>query len=101
MTMEEALISCKKCGKMVPANDMRMAGKDFWVCNRCFERETIFSKAIEDIKTEKEPHFKDPRKKEYMCGSCGFSFEKVDFKEEQMCPYCGEKGTVRLRKLSF
>lgn len=97
------MLRCGMCGKREAADSMKYdSKKQLNICTDCYEKQKIGSaeprvksqlitRAVE-AETGEKP---EEEKKSYKCASCGYIFASSHF--ENVCPYCGKKGTVRKR----
>ena len=97
--MEKAGVQCHKCRKLTPLSELRKTEGGNWICNHCYESETYIS-AAERFRTAKSKGTVKPEEpktsKRYFCEDCGYKFERMrPFGERELCPYCGEQGTIK------
>jgi len=103
-------VVCKKCKRTVSVNELKREGGN-WVCFSCYENLHFFEQAKEKIMKQREDvqEVKQEIKTEqiiekaksknevrrYQCMDCSYKFTSSVFNEESMCPFCGEKDSVR------
>lgn len=100
-------VICKKCKRLVMVNEMRREGES-WLCFSCYENVHFFEQARKKIAMQKQGLTQEIKSdnilekvkskteaRNYQCFDCSYKFTSSAFNEESLCPYCGEKGSVR------
>lgn len=96
------IVPCKGCGIKVPYTDLKpSAASKVWVCQNCINKEI----KSEDIKRDKTIPSKSvklyQKESSYKCEKCGHKVRSsADLSKGKMCPFCGEKGMMKVQKTS-
>ncbi len=96
-----AMLRCGMCGQRADADLMTFdKAKQVNLCTACRSRTKteprVKSQLIKRaIKADEENPAEEKTK--YKCESCGYLFSRGTSHDGKVCPYCGKRGTVRIR----
>ena len=97
----ETTVVCRHCRKPVRINELRQE-EGSWICQDCYEKAHFYPepKKTSFKEEDREPKSVNlaskPGAKVYSCGNCGYHLERDYIDKERVCPYCGDKGTMRI-----
>ena len=108
-------VPCKNCGIRVAYTDLKPNAAGIWVCAACLskgQKSAAPKNAVEEIVgkpfsgsmvVDNRPKAKTPSGPQmfnYKCESCNYNTQSIKDMGDKMCPYCGQKGALRLKKSS-
>ncbi len=99
------IVPYKQCGIRTPYTDLKPNARGIWICQNCTRKE---QKAAQVEKTQPQISTSKPLTKEkeptgdyrYKCESCNYDVYSSRDLLGKMCPYCGQKGTLKPKKTS-
>ena len=102
MSVEGMKVVCRKCSNPVLTSELKKDG-DIYVCRGCYEKAHFFD--VKDVKEQFGLKHEEPNriisssgKSPVRCNNCGYKFAAAFMSNEQLCPYCGETGYVKIDK---
>src|SRR3989344_2634487 len=107
-------VPCKQCGIRTAYTDLKPNISNGWVCPTCMNKaQNGSSNPVEDVvgkpftgsmvmdnRPKPKVVFSGPQSFNYKCESCNYSVQSTKDMAGKMCPYCGQKGSLRLKKSS-
>ncbi len=101
------IVPCKGCGLKVPYTDLKPSKtSSVWVCPNCInkeikKKETVKKSEIIPTRASQPSSSASSRESSYKCERCDHKIRTIKkVSSDLMCPFCGEKGTLRLQKTS-
>ncbi|MDO8628280.1 MAG: hypothetical protein Q7R56_00830 [Nanoarchaeota archaeon] len=107
-------VPCKNCGIRVAYTDLKPNAENIWVCTTCIAKspkiaatpvqEVVGKPFTGSMVMDNRPKAKavpsGPQTFNYKCESCNYGVQSTKDMGDKMCPYCGQKGALRLKKSS-
>lgn len=100
----DSQVKCRKCKKPARFNELKNED-NIWMCYECYEKMHMFPEQKSVSFKQERPQsvskatvVQDPQMKIYTCLNCSYNIKRGNFDVEKICPYCGDRGTIRLAK---
>ena len=107
--MAVTVVPCKQCGIRTPYTELRSGPNNFWICPSCVNKSakasaSTISAPMNAARPVARPLSNAPEMlpasgmRSYKCEACNYGFQNDRDMSNKMCPYCGQKGGLRLKK---
>ena len=99
------IVPCKQCRIKIPYTDLKPNAQGLWICQNCMKKSqkaSAIQAEPQAVLTGKplimqEKQVPDYR---YKCESCNYDLQASREMTGKMCPFCGQKGTLKSKKTS-
>ncbi len=109
--MASTAVPCKQCGIRTPYTELVAGPNNVWICPNCVNKNSKSRNVplttmppADGVKMMNRPMISPPEMlppsgaKGYKCQECNYGFQTDKDMSGKMCPYCGQKGAVRMKK---
>ncbi|HLC55075.1 MAG TPA: hypothetical protein VJJ75_00925 [Candidatus Nanoarchaeia archaeon] len=100
------IVPCKQCGIRTPYTDLKPNAQGVWICQNCTRKEQkagLAKSAEPQAISAGKPvimQSKQVNDYRYKCEACNYDVNSTKDLAGKMCPYCGQKGSLKPKKTS-
>ncbi|MDO8556265.1 MAG: hypothetical protein Q7R96_03765 [Nanoarchaeota archaeon] len=108
--MATTVVPCKQCGIRTPYTELVAGPNNVWICPNCVNKNAKgtaprgvvppadASRPAARVLTNAPEMLPPSGNRSYKCEACNYGYRTDREMSGKMCPYCGQKGALRLKK---